>query len=631
MTDTISTASTASVRRTGTPTKIAAIEDQLTELWRQTVGGDEGNVASDAVLRATTLNLLIHTDAPDVALSALEQLAELHPCRAIILTGGKDTAEDAPMLATPALLLHPAFGREIRSQVMCEVITLQDGHEALERLASAALGLLLADSPTVLWKFMTKPSEQMSVDPIIKTLAHALDAIIVDSAGVGRTTDSLLQVIVSLRDVPNFRGSVYDLNWARVQGWRSALSQQFDPANDRVALGSALSVEVEHHAAYNTALLLLGWLIDRLGWHMIHAGDSPNTWIAQSASGSIALSLKEDPGTSNTDMACINRVSIHTPNRTYSTEYAADDGCFALISNDHRAVLASAILDTTALVNLTLDIRGRDALYEQALAQAIHLSGQGENAGQRAAMIVVEDANALSHIAARELAQIARQAVKENGRFTLALSGGSTPRALYEVLSAEPYRSELPWAQIHFFWGDERNVPPDHPDSNQRMAQESLLSRVPVPPGNIHTLLVGQLSAADAAARYAAEIRAIFGIRDTELPQFDLILLGLGEDGHTASLFPHTSALRAPGTALFVANSVPQLNATRLTLTADVINNASHVFFLVSGEKKADILYNLIRGPYRPDEYPSQRIRPAVGALTVIADQGAARRLQVES
>ena len=599
------------------PGHVADIEAGLTALWRQTVG--EGV----AVLRATTLNLLIVTDAPDSALDVLKIVAESHPCRAIVIAPD-DSAAETPIRATPSLLLHPVFGREMRSQVMCELILLQAGESALDRLYSAVQSLTLADQPVFVWYRL--PTLNLT-DPLFKVLGEGFDMLIVDSATFA-DGDTGLRTLSRLPNTPHFHASVCDLNWHRLQMWRSVLSQQFDPVDNRQAIINAVSVEIEHRQARGGSVLLMGWLIDRLGWHIV-ANIDPNIWTVRSGSSTVRLTFRESvddalaPG--------IYGVTIKTPSSSYQVNYHEAEGCFRLNSNGNQAIAPASRLDVAPLINMALDSNGRNPLYDAALTQAIELGITFDQVRQRAGMIFVEDAEALSRMAARELNLIARNAVRDKDRFTIALSGGSTPRALYELMATEPFRSDLPWDHIHFFWGDERDVPFNHPDSNQRMATEALLSLVPIPSENIHRIQAGNLSAADAATRYAADIRSFFGLKNQELPQFDLILLGLGNDGHTASLFPHTAGLKAEGSALFIANTVPQLNATRLTLTADVINNALHVIFLVAGAKKADILYDVMRGPYKPDDHPAQRIHPAAGSLTIIADQAAAARLRPEN
>ncbi len=227
---------------------------------------------------------------------------------------------------------------------------------------------------------------------------------------------------------------------------------------------------------------------------------------------------------------------------------------------------------------------------------------------------VFEDPQELARAAADMFAEGATRSIREKGRFTVALAGGSTPKALYELLAAG-YRDALDWSKVHVFFGDERCVPPDHEDSNYRMAQEALLSRVPV--GSVHRMR-GELSPPEAAALYEEELAAFFGHR----PDFDLVLLGIGEDGHTASLFPRTPALEVRD-RWTVENPVEKLGTERLTLTVPAINGAREVVVLVTGEGKSKALKEILEGDVDPREYPAKLIYPS-GTLTWMLDRGAA-------
>jgi 6-phosphogluconolactonase len=236
---------------------------------------------------------------------------------------------------------------------------------------------------------------------------------------------------------------------------------------------------------------------------------------------------------------------------------------------------------------------------------------------------VLEGAEEVARAAAERFVELAQAAVGERGRFAAALSGGSTPRRAYELLAGEDYRGRVDWPRAHLFFGDERMVPPDDSESNYRMAGEALLSRVPIPPENVHR--INGLGDALANARlYEDELRTFFN--DDAWPRFDLVLLGMGDDGHTASLFPGTAALDERA-AWVAANWVEKFNAYRVTLTAPAINRAAHVLFLVTGAGKAEALGEVLRGEPDPRRLPSQLIRPLDGALEWLVDRAAAARL----
>jgi polyphosphate glucokinase len=239
-----------------------------------------------------------------------------------------------------------------------------------------------------------------------------------------------------------------------------------------------------------------------------------------------------------------------------------------------------------------------------------------------------ESPRALFRAAAAEIVDQAVDAVMKRGSFRVALSGGSTPRGLFSLLATDPnLRERMPWGQIQFFWTDERHVPPFHPDSNFRMADETLLSVVPVPSANVHPIPGESAHAHEAAASYESELRAFFDLRREQLPRFDLIMLGLGAEGHTASLFPGTHALDE-SEHLVVASWVGKLDADRITLTARVLNNAASVLFLVSGAEKALALKAVLEGPYEPHQLPAQLVNPSNGRLVWLFDQAAGQLLE---
>jgi 6-phosphogluconolactonase len=232
---------------------------------------------------------------------------------------------------------------------------------------------------------------------------------------------------------------------------------------------------------------------------------------------------------------------------------------------------------------------------------------------------VFADEEALSRGAAEFFVSTAQNAVAARGRFSVALSGGSTPRRTYELLAQPPFRNEAPWAQSHVFWGDERCVEPEDSRSNAGMAREALLKHVPIPTGQVYPMVCGPTPAAGARS-YEALLRNFFG---TGAPRFDLILLGLGENGHTASLFPGTPVLSEP--ERWVAEVyIAEQDMFRLTLTAAIINQARAVAFLVAGAAKAAVVQKVRQGLRDPRRLPAQLIQPERGELHWLLDQGAA-------
>jgi 6-phosphogluconolactonase len=227
--------------------------------------------------------------------------------------------------------------------------------------------------------------------------------------------------------------------------------------------------------------------------------------------------------------------------------------------------------------------------------------------------------------AAEEVVRAANEAVNERGKFTIALSGGSTPKSLFNLLATNA-RATLPWDRMYFFWGDERHVPPTDPDSNYRMADETMLSKIPVPATNVFRVEAENPSAEGAADAYEKTLRKFFQLEAGDLPRFDLILLGMGPDGHTASLFPGTAALQEKK-RLVVANWVEKLKTHRLSFTLPVLNAGRSVAFLVSGMDKATMLRTVLEEDVPAEQYPAKLVKPSDGKLMWLVDRAAASAL----
>lgn len=239
---------------------------------------------------------------------------------------------------------------------------------------------------------------------------------------------------------------------------------------------------------------------------------------------------------------------------------------------------------------------------------------------------ILPDAGALARRGADLFARRARECVRESGRFSVALAGGSTPRAMYALLAADA-DPPLPWEAIHLFWGDERPVPPDHADSNYRMVRESLLEAAGVPAASIHRIPAEVEPPEEAARRYEEELKRTVPPAGGRLPALDLVLLGLGADGHTASLFPG-SALAAEQTRLVVSGMVPSLGGPRISLTFPVLNAARGAVFLVSGRSKASMVRRILEQEPSPEEIPAAGIAPAGGGPIWLLDGDAASLLR---
>jgi 6-phosphogluconolactonase len=244
--------------------------------------------------------------------------------------------------------------------------------------------------------------------------------------------------------------------------------------------------------------------------------------------------------------------------------------------------------------------------------------------GSKPTVTIVPDPDALAEAAARLIADTAADAIDARGRFMWALAGGATPRATYERLVLPPFRERVDWRRTWVFFGDERAVPPDHPDSNYRMAHETLLSKVPIPAAQVLRMRGEATDSEVAAAEYARVLADAFGTRRGELPRFDLVLLGMGVDGHAASLFPGSPVVRevfrTVAAVHVAAASIPQ----RLTLTLPVLNAAARVVFLVAGPEKAKVVKAVLG---EPATLPAAMVRPDDGELVWLLDRAAAAQL----
>ncbi|MGH9742616.1 MAG: 6-phosphogluconolactonase [Candidatus Acidiferrum sp.] len=240
---------------------------------------------------------------------------------------------------------------------------------------------------------------------------------------------------------------------------------------------------------------------------------------------------------------------------------------------------------------------------------------------------ILPDAAAIAKYAAWKFVEIGSAAVKENGSFSVVLSGGSTPKALHKLLVDDPaVRSQVPWDKMHLFFGDERHVKPDDPQSNYRMAAETLISKSPLKAEQVSRIKGEYSEAEDAAKEYEQEIRAHFKLTDGQFPRFDLVLLGMGDEGHAASLFPGTKALQE-NRRIVVHNWVGKVLMDRITLTAPAINNAANLLFMVAGADKCLALTAVLERAYEPDQLPAQLIQPKDGNLLWLVDAAAGSKL----
>lgn len=238
---------------------------------------------------------------------------------------------------------------------------------------------------------------------------------------------------------------------------------------------------------------------------------------------------------------------------------------------------------------------------------------------------IYDDTLVLSHEAANLVVQIAQAAIADHQRFTFALSGGTTPGKMYSLLTEEPYRSQIDWSKVEIFWSDERCVSPADKNSNYRLAKEALLTKAPIQATQIHRMPADLPDRAAACQAYTDEMRQVF--KTDGIPAFDLIQLGMGPEGHTASLFPHQPSLRETEQLVNEVN-VPKPPPERLTFTLPLINAAHNILFMVTGEDKAEAVHEVIEGERQPEKYPAQNVHPTNGEVIWMLDTAAASKLQ---
>ena len=240
---------------------------------------------------------------------------------------------------------------------------------------------------------------------------------------------------------------------------------------------------------------------------------------------------------------------------------------------------------------------------------------------------ILADGAAIARRAAKLVVEAGVAAVKEKGVFTISLAGGSTPKALYGLLGTDPvFKSQMPWDKTQFFFGDERHVPPDDADSNFRMANESMLSKVSLKSEQVHRIKCEYEDAEKASLEYEQTLRTYFKLSPGQLPRFDVLLLGMGDEGHTLSLFPGTKALHDNG-RLVMSNWIGKLYTERVTITAPVANNSGLAIFMITKADKALALKGVLEGPFEPEQLPSQLIQPKNGKLLWLLDTTAAGKL----
>jgi 6-phosphogluconolactonase len=241
---------------------------------------------------------------------------------------------------------------------------------------------------------------------------------------------------------------------------------------------------------------------------------------------------------------------------------------------------------------------------------------------------ILKDGPAIARRAADIFVESAQSAVQRSGSFSVALAGGSTPKILYSLLATDPaLRARLPWDKMQLFFGDERHVGPDDPQSNYKMAFDTMIGKAPIAPAQVHRMKGEYPDAEQAAREYEQELQKHFQLKEGQLPRFDLVLAGMGDEGHCLSLFPGTKALHPPAGRTVVSNWVGKLFTERVTIIAPAASNAAMLLFTVAGKEKSMALKAVLEGPYEPEQLPSQLLQPTNGKLLWLVDEAAGAML----
>jgi 6-phosphogluconolactonase len=551
--------------------------------------------SESAATITATMTFVVFVEDPAIAdwvRSRSHAVAEKHPSRVIFFDATR--GESQRRLETPS-------GRS-------EWLEVGVAGSGPQELASALSALALHEAPTVLaWM-----ARDVATDDRFSTLTELADVVIVSTSAVDPDDRQLRELVKLLDQKPDC--DVHDVAYLRIGAWQEIIAQLFDEPQFATELANVRTVEMTCGSDAEM-YYLLGWLASRLEWSPCSEDEFCN------ASGAaINFSLKREGSPRR-----LERVAMHTQAFSFIAELLPEDPNVARLTihglkqpSEHLVPLRG--LDIASLVERALLAKRRDEMFRESLAMAKRILQRRRAPARRdpGELRVCESPAELAHALASTFADAANQAIAQRGRFTVALAGGTTPKAAYHLLAQPPYSVTIPWQSVIVFFGDERCVPPDDEQSNYRAAREALLARVPIPEANVHRMR-GEDDPPAAARAYREALVATLGSR----PRFDLVMLGMGEDGHTASLFPGEDPL-TDDEALVRAAYAKSRQQWRLTLTPQVLNAASLVVFAVEGPAKAAALKAVREGPYDPVHYPAQIVVPSTGHLLWLADRDAA-------
>jgi 6-phosphogluconolactonase len=539
---------------------------ELAELWVDS-GKQEQADGGAGVLRACSMTLVVLAEAGGDTQDFGETIAALmpeHPARTVLvrLSGAGDRSLEGRVYSQCWM----PFGQ--RRQICCEQVEITVSDAGLADLRSVVLPLMVADLPLIVWC----RSARLLAMPEFRAIAEMAQKVVLDSAAVaGEAPDALRRA----RNLAASGVMLGDLAWTRLTRWREMLAQVFENQQNAAQLARIASIDVEWGGSYHALALYLGaWVRDSLA----RLGLNPSLGFSRAPDG--------------------NSLRVRLTGEGIAVELVREDDRMVVTVNGASQCTNLPKPTDYLLMREELGIVRHDPVFESALVSAERLAHPIRVMSLQ--KVIAPDAQWAADACAKHILGLVETALAARGRASLAISGGSTPKLMFQTMAKMPFA----WDRINLFFVDERCVPPADSASNYKLANENLIAPAQIPAANVHRVM-GELAPTEAAERYAAEIREFFGLQAGEMPQFDIVHRGMGPDAHTASLFPG-DPLIDDRTGITAATFASKFNQWRVTLLPGVLLAARNTVFLVAGEDKVEALRAVFHEAYDPKKYPSQ-------------------------
>jgi 6-phosphogluconolactonase len=591
------------------PVSPADIQRELDRIWE--------SLETKNVARASLFNLIFYTQKNPRSTyiqKIAQKVVEKFPSRVIFVTIDKDARED--FLKTEVSILSSSKGE---FDVACDYIQIQASGSSHERVPFVVLPHILTDLPV----YLVWGEDPCQKDPLCGQLEQLANRLIVDS----EATSSLPKFASSLIEHhERAHCDIADLNWARIESWREMLSIAFHSKGNLEQMQRSQKITISYNSQETPffchtqiqSVYLQGWLACQLGWQFLNLRKENNTLLFsyQTTTGPVEIALSTF------------QLSNLPPGLILSVEVSTREG--ELHAKSMRAPLSLYLYKSrVGPLACQRNLSSRDLGAFPQSSQPHEKNGwfklllienlKSRSLDDRREIIIPGDYAITVIYCVEHFIALSKRAIQDHGAFFVALSGGSTPKALFEHLASATYFPMVEWDKIHVFWSDERAVPPDHPESNYHMAVHAGLLKG-IPKEHIHRMRAEENIEKNADS-YEQEIAAALQGRN-----FDLVMLGMGEDGHTASLFPHTEGLKCQN-RLVIANYIPDKKIWRMTLTYDCINAAHHSAIYVLGASKKTTLAKVLLSSNQFEQYPVQKVGTPTHPALWIVDQDAAEEL----